>query len=68
LRRSVQAEGGKNATASKSAARPPAKKGRKKIDGQKEMLLPISDKKSARDARVEHGKAPRTAAKHRKAG
>jgi DNA end-binding protein Ku len=68
LRRSVQAEGGKAAAGGKSAARAPAKKGRKKIDGQKEMLLPISGKKTARDARVEPGKAPRTTAKHRKAG
>jgi DNA end-binding protein Ku len=59
LRRSVQAE------SSGPAPRTTGKKGRKKIEGQKEMLLPISGKKSARQ---EHGKASRPAAKHRKAG
>jgi len=60
LRRSVQAE--------KQSARParaPAKKGRKKIEGQKEMLLPIAGKKAAQ---AETGKATRAPAKHRKAG
>ncbi|MGD0438880.1 MAG: Ku protein, partial [Bryobacteraceae bacterium] len=59
LRRSVQAE------SSGPAPRTTGKKGRKKIEGQKEMLLPISGKKSARQ---EHGKASRPAAKDRKAG
>jgi len=59
LRRSVQAESGGQ------APRAAGKKGRKKIEGQKEMLLPISGKKNARE---EHGKANRPAAKHRKAG
>jgi DNA end-binding protein Ku len=59
LRRSVQGESGRSAT------RAPAKKGRKKIEGQKEMLLPISGKKAARE---EHRKPARAPAKHRKAG
>jgi len=64
LRRSVQAEGG-----SRTTARTAGKKGRKKIEGQKEMLLPITGKKAARDAREEtHAKPHRTAARHRKAG
>ena len=61
LRRSVQAE--------KQSARParaPAKKGRKKIEGQKEMLLPIPGKKAA--AQVDSGKPTRAGAKQRKAG
>jgi DNA end-binding protein Ku len=59
LRRSVQAEA--------DSGRPPravAKKGRKKVDGQKEMLLPIAGKKTAAE---QHGRA-RSGAKHRKAG
>jgi len=60
LRRSVQAE------AETQSGRPPAaKKGRKAAAGQKEMLLPISGKKTAQQA--ESGKA-RTGARHRKAG
>ncbi len=56
LRRSVQAE--------KASIRPAqAKKGRKSAAGQKEMLLPISGKKTAGAE-----KATRTAARHRKAG
>ena len=60
LRRSVQAETG--GRASRAA---PAKKGRKTAAGQKEMLLPISGKKAAKE---EAGKATRNHAKHRKAG
>ena len=61
LRRSVQAE-------TQKAARPavPARKGRKKIEGQKEMLLPIAGKKPA--AAPEAGRAVRTGARQRKAG
>jgi DNA end-binding protein Ku len=59
LRRSVQAESGGH------APRATVKKGRKKIEGQKEMLLPISGKKTARE---EHGKTTRATARHRKAG
>jgi DNA end-binding protein Ku len=58
LRRSVQAE-------TQSGRPPAAKKGRKAAAGQKEMLLPISGKKTAQQA--ESGKA-RTGARHRKAG
>ncbi len=65
LRRSVQAEGGSRTTTARTAG----KKGRKKIEGQKEMLLPITGKKAAREAREEtHAKPHRTAARHRKAG
>jgi DNA end-binding protein Ku len=59
LRRSVQADSGSQ------TSRTTGKKGRKKIEGQKEMLLPISGKKTARE---EHGKTTRAAGKHRKAG
>jgi len=68
LRRSVQAEAGgsraarDNAAPAKSAAN---RKGRKKIEGQKEMLLPIAGKKSARE---EHRKPARSNGKQRKAG
>ena len=64
LRRSVKAETGK------AAARPaPAKKGRKKIEGQKEMLLPIAGKKGAREAAREEPRRPsRAHARQRKAG
>ena len=59
LRRSVQTE-------KQTAARPAAaKKGRKKIAGQKEMLLPITGKKAAQH---ETGRGTRTSTKHRKAG
>ncbi|MDE1972242.1 MAG: Ku protein [Hyphomicrobiales bacterium] len=67
LRRSVQAEGG-----SRSAPRAAGKKGRKKIEGQKEMLFPISGKKAGREAAREEHAAPRKPARHharqRKAG
>ena len=61
LRRSVQAEGG-----GRTASRATGKKGRKKIEGQKEMLLPIAGKKAAREDT--HAKPHRAAARHRKAG
>jgi DNA end-binding protein Ku len=57
LRRSVQAE-------TQSGRPPAAKKGRKAAAGQKEMLLPISGKKTAQ---AETGKS-RASTKHRKAG
>jgi DNA end-binding protein Ku len=41
LRQSVKAAGGKQA----SATRAPSKKGKKRIEGQREMLLPIPGKK-----------------------
>jgi DNA end-binding protein Ku len=59
LRRSVQTE---KQTATRPAA---AKKGRKKIAGQKEMLLPIAGKKTAQH---EAARGTRTSTKHRKAG
>jgi DNA end-binding protein Ku len=59
LRRSVQAESGGQ------TSRATGKKGRKKIEGQKEMLLPISGKKTARE---EHRKTTRATGKHQKAG
>jgi DNA end-binding protein Ku len=62
LRRSVQAE---SSSGRPEHAAPPAKKGRKKIEGQKEMLLPIAGKKAARE---EHRKPARHQAKQRKAG
>jgi DNA end-binding protein Ku len=65
LRRSVQAETGKGSP--RAAA---GKKGRKKIEGQKEMLLPIAGKKAAREsAREEHHRRPaRAHGRQRKAG
>jgi DNA end-binding protein Ku len=47
LRRSVQAEG---------QAPAPAKKGRKRIEGQKEMLFPIAGKQAAREGAKEGAK------------
>ena len=73
LRRSVQAETTqKSAPAPRPARAAAARKGRKGGEGQKEMLLPISGKKAAREengkaARVETGKG-RATARHRKAG
>jgi DNA end-binding protein Ku len=63
LRRSVQAES-QRGTKPAAAERPPARKGRKRAEGQKEMLLPIPGKRAAR----EDGKVSRPAARHRKAG
>jgi DNA end-binding protein Ku len=59
LRQSVRAEG-----ATRTTARTAGKKGRKKIEGQKEMLLPIAGKKGAREET--HAKPHRTAAGHRR--
>jgi len=70
LRRSVQAEakGGARTAAASGAG----KKGRKKIEGQKEMLLPIAGKKAARESTREEHHAPRKPARahgrQRKAG
>jgi DNA end-binding protein Ku len=50
LRNSLKAEGGRPAVR-------PAKKGRKRIDGQREMLLPIAGKK-AREAPVKRAARP----------
>jgi DNA end-binding protein Ku len=73
LRRSVQAEGKGGAAKSAAGAAKPAagKKGRKTAHGQKEMLLPISGKKAAREehAAKEHAAKPHHApARRRKAG
>ena len=70
LRRSVQAETGKGGARAASGSGG-GKKGRKKIEGQKEMLLPIAGKKAAREsAREEHAhrKPARTHTRQRKAG
>jgi DNA end-binding protein Ku len=70
LRRSVQAEtkGGARTTAAGATG----KKSRKKIEGQKEMLLPIAGKKAGREATREEHHAPRKPARahgrQRKAG
>jgi DNA end-binding protein Ku len=56
LRRSVQAEGG-------AAAAP--KKGKKRAEGQKEMLLPIEGKQASREPAK---KPTRSSGKQRKAG
>jgi DNA end-binding protein Ku len=63
LRRSVQAESGRAPRAATPSATP-AKKGRKKVEGQKEMLLPIAGKKAARE---EHRKPARSNGRQRKA-
>jgi DNA end-binding protein Ku len=70
LRRSVQAEQKPAARAAAPNARPAAaKKGRKRIEGQKEMLLPISGKKPAAEAAGKAAARPtRAAGRHRKAG
>jgi DNA end-binding protein Ku len=70
LRRSVQAETGK-AGARAAAGRPAAaRKGKKRAEGQKEMLLPIAGKKSGHEAaREEHHRKPaRNHGRQRKAG
>ncbi len=56
LRRSVEAQGGRPARA--------GKKGKKRIPGQTEMLLPISGKGAAK----EPARKPRSAARQKKAG
>jgi DNA end-binding protein Ku len=72
LRRSVQAETGKGGTRAASGGGATGKKGRKKIEGQKEMLLPIAGKKAAREAAKEehhaHRRPARAHGKQRKAG
>jgi DNA end-binding protein Ku len=73
LRRSVQAQaGGRTARTNATTAKSGTRKGRKKIEGQKEMLLPIAGKKAAREAaREEHHaqrKPARNHARQRKAG
>ena len=72
LRRSVQTDGGRAPRASTAAPAKSAasgRKGRKKVEGQKEMLLPIAGKKSGREAaREEHRKPARNHGKQRKAG
>ena len=61
LRQSVKATGGKQP----SATRAQAKKGKKRIEGQREMLLPISGKK---DKEAAAKSTARSSGRHRKAG
>jgi DNA end-binding protein Ku len=68
LRRSVQAEKQTAKPPARNAAAATGKKGRKKIEGQKEMLLPIPGKKSAREAAAATAKPSRNHGKQRKAG
>jgi DNA end-binding protein Ku len=60
LRQSVQAEGGKRS----GATRAQAKKGKKRIEGQREMLLPIPGKK---DKEAAAKSTARSSGRHRKA-
>ena len=57
LRRSVQGERQATAQPKQSPAQP--KKGRKRIEGQREMLLPIEGKQSAREPAKEGQGQPR---------
>jgi DNA end-binding protein Ku len=61
LRQSVKAAGGKQP----SATRAQAKKGKKRIEGQREMLLPIPGKK---DKEAAAKSTARSSGRHRKAG
>jgi DNA end-binding protein Ku len=61
LRQSVKAAGGKQS----SATRAQAKKGKKRIEGQREMLLPIPGKK---DKETAAKSTARSSGRHRKAG
>jgi DNA end-binding protein Ku len=61
LRQSVKAEGGKQSR----AASAPSKKGKKRIAGQREMLLPIPGKK---DKEAAAKSTARSSGRHRKAG
>jgi DNA end-binding protein Ku len=60
LRQSVQAAGGKQS----NAARAKTKKGKKRIEGQREMLLPIPGKKDKEAARS----TARPSSRYRKTG
>jgi DNA end-binding protein Ku len=61
LRQSAKAAGGKQS----SATRAQAKKGKKRIEGQREMLLPIPGKK---DKEVAAKSTARPSGRHRKTG
>jgi len=61
LRQSVKAEGGKQS----SATRAPSKKGKKRIEGQRETLLQIPGKK---DKATAAKSTARSTGRHRKAG
>jgi DNA end-binding protein Ku len=61
LRQSVKAEGGKQ----QSAARARSKKSKKRIEGQREMLLPIPGKK---DKETAAKSTARSSGRHKKAG
>ena len=54
----------KRSVAADEGARPQAKKGKKRIEGQREMLLPIAGKKGKEAAKP----VARAATRHRKAG
>jgi DNA end-binding protein Ku len=60
LRQSVKAEGGKQS----SATRAQSKKAKKRIAGQREMLLPIPGKKDKETAKS----TARSSGRHRKTG
>jgi DNA end-binding protein Ku len=62
LRQSVKAEGGRKRS---SASQAQAKKGKKRIEGQREMLLPISGKK---DKETAAKPTARSTGRHKKAG
>jgi len=61
LRQSVKAEGGEQS----SPRRPQSKKGKRRIEGQREMLLPITGKK---DKETAAKSTARSTGRHKKAG
>ena len=61
LRQSVKAEGGKQS----GATRAPLKKGKRRIEGQREMLLPIPGKK---DKEAAAKSSARSSGRHKRAG
>jgi DNA end-binding protein Ku len=71
LRRSLGDKGGKAPAGKAPAAAtkaPAAKKGRKRVEGQKEMLLPIAGKKEKEHAKETAKPAARGTTRHKKAG
>lgn len=69
LRRSLAAKGQRAPAAAAAPARAKAGKGRKKIDGQKELLLPIAGKKvAAQESKQDAKKPARAGGAQRKAG
>ena len=61
LRQSLQVERG----GTTKAARPPAKKGKRRMEGQREMLLPMTGKKGAETSATSTTRSP---ARQRKTG